>query len=896
MICKPRKGEQHAHAENVGTLLFLLVLVALVILSGVCFLPKEELDYQQLHFDTGLALAGHSIRQTFVSHSGPLSAIEFLITDPAIDDGSPGSELTFRLLPVSDLHEELASLHINTAQVDLSNPLRFDLDTPPRVQEAQYVVEIEGASDSTAIIWASSLDVYPGGRLQFDGQVEEGDLYFRTRYRCGWLCLGKALAQEGRELLKIGPVMLVVLLAPGYLAMGLWRRMAGNEPTAWIPIIAGISLAFTSVLWLAGTALGATLAPAGLRWFYGTIVVLTLARLAWSFRAKRVWRQRQKTASDSQWTVLVVFVCLLVAAVRLLQIRNQLLPLWVDSVKHMAIANVLVAEGGVPWSYRPALPIDDFFYHFGYHTVLVTLSALSGWPLERVMLYLGQVLSMLAPFSAYALASRLSRNRVAGLFALVAVGLISTMPSRYITWGRYTLLAGMVLLPVALTLTARILDGEDQTALGYAVTALTWAGLFLTHYRVALFGALFVLAWLLVEGISAWRGGSRFFQHLKRAAILLFLALGMVSPWLYHVATSPRVRVLLAQSFVPARFESPLSVLQQGLGRFAYLFVLKDWLFLGAGVAAVLVAILARRRAAVLGVLWGIGLFVVANPGLFGFHQSWFSDNLSFFATLYLPLTIIVGDILVYVVEMLERRVPQPDRWIARDTLVVGLVGLGIWCSWGVMDVIQPSTVLVTQADREAIRWGEQNLPMQANILVNTRHWAGETFVGTDGGYWIEVLSGRKTTLPSLDYSFSDPPYVEHVNGLASVVAAGTDLATPDVRLMLLKRGVTHIYIGAMGGPLDLAAVAHDPTYELVYSNGPVWIFVDRVAKRALAEAQRTGYAGPLDLLPYKQYVPYLLCFSPQWLHAGKNGVRYPRCGRGGDSLGYASWRRNRSS
>ncbi len=105
--------------------------------------------------------------------------------------------------------------------------------------------------------------------------------------------------------------------------------------------------------------------------------------------------------------------------------------------------------GGLPATLAPWIP-GPFYYHFGFHAAAAFFAAVSGLSPDRAVLLFGQILGAAAALSAYRLSLALRRDRRQALLALALVGFFSQMPAYYLTWGRYTLLAGMVLLPLAM--------------------------------------------------------------------------------------------------------------------------------------------------------------------------------------------------------------------------------------------------------------------------------------------------------------------------------------------------------------------------------------------------------------------------------------------------------------
>ena len=104
-------------------------------------------------------------------------------------------------------------------------------------------------------------------------------------------------------------------------------------------------------------------------------------------------------------------------------------------------------------------------------------------------------------------------------------------------------------------------------------------------------------------------------------------------------------------------------------------------------------------------------------------------------------------------------------------------------------------------------------------------HWQGNTYVGTDGGYWIPLLTGRDTVLPPVVYINGSAEYVKGINNLAKEIIAIESFDEESTRQLLDDNGVTHVYIGARGGSITPKMLMDSPYYQPVYSNGAVWIF-----------------------------------------------------------------------
>jgi hypothetical protein len=97
--------------------------------------------------------------------------------------------------------------------------------------------------------------------------------------------------------------------------------------------------------------------------------------------------------------------------------------------------------------------------------------------------------------------------------------------------------------------------------------------------------------------------------------------------------------------------------------------------------------------------------------------------------------------------------------------------------------------------------------------------------LGSDAGSWLPVLAGRSAVTAPMHYPVERnqwPDYEPRINALADL---GGDLTTPAAIARLRAEGVTHIFIGARGGPIQADPLLASPAFELVYQDGPVYIF-----------------------------------------------------------------------
>ncbi|HUJ12434.1 MAG TPA: hypothetical protein VL284_01480 [Thermoanaerobaculia bacterium] len=316
------------------------------------------------------------------------------------------------------------------------------------------------------------------------------------------------MTHSSLSLLRAGPW--VVWIAG---AMLLWvpgaalARFFHREPDAFVQLAMelAIGIAFWPLLFL--WTFGWT--TLGVRIVFALLVIAAIHRLP-------------KTSPRFALTFLGLFAAVIVS--RALQARGLVFPAWVDSVHHAMVVRLLLANGRVPATLDPFIPRAPFFYHWGYHALVAFVSWLTGLTdpsqLPRVMIAFGQLLNALTFVMTYAAGRVLFRSRNAGLAAATIATLVSVMPAFYVSWGRYTQLTGLLLLPPLLIAIWRARD--------VALIALLAAGLFLVHVRVAIFAAILALIIFAV-------------RREMKPLLAALIATVLTSPWLLRLIATARV-------------------------------------------------------------------------------------------------------------------------------------------------------------------------------------------------------------------------------------------------------------------------------------------------------------------------------------------------------------------
>lgn len=595
---------------------------------------------------------------------------------------------------------------------------------------------------------------------------------------------------------------LLVFVLPGA-ALLAWRPSPDRDFLEWLALAVGLSISGNALVALGLFVLHQPVGRWGLVLLFGSFSVLGLAGL--------IWNRRRPAWGTIPWLSLAVFAVLI--AWRFYQVRGLAFPPWVDAPQHVLIVRRMLEVGGLPTDLGPHLPVP-FFYHFGYHATTALFAALSGVPLEKAALWTGQGFNALISLSVYYLGQKIWKDPGRSGLAALLVAFVSQMPAYYATWGRYSLLSGLVVLPLAMgTAWESYRLGGNPSSRG--LQAVLAAGTFLTHYFAAGLLALFYLL-LLAQG--SWRAWTRkgTFRELVLGPLTGYgAAWALTLPWLLWIGPAVlrygAVRFTApGQSLDGAYFSHYGSYLVYLLGPSRnYLLILLAAL----GLIGALRDPRIRVPALWSGLLgWGV------IP--WGFRLSPFRpDHLAI--VLFLPVCLLASHTLWEVFNRYQRKKPSVlTRTLARLLLFILLI-------WGIKetrDIIKPETILAGWDDLQAIRWIDRNTPASARFLINAAPWEWGRYRGVDGGGWILPLTGRWVSLPPVFYGFGSPDFIDAINRLAAETLK-MDRCGASFRDLVRRQGITHVYSRRGAGPISPEFLEGCPELERVYRGGPVYVF-----------------------------------------------------------------------
>ncbi len=811
----------------------LCALLAIVIASGVLWVVNPERTRRGIVQDratrtTAVLQPGVTLSQTFTSHENGLQAIAL---KPAMD-GMALPEVTRMSLvlePLAGAPNDAIRMGISPVHLSPDGTLVVRFAPLEGSRSTRYQLSLSCPKGCGFGLAASRHDSLAEGELSENGVAVDGDLWLTTYYSQTYRDVVAALPGMLSRWLPGLLAAILLLFGPGLAGTLLLLDGRHSQPAEAL----GLALALSMAFW-----------PLMLLWM-STLQLAMSASWAWAITAGSVLvaavsgmrRMGQPIPSRvAPWDapqITLMIITLLAVLLRLIQARELLVPAWVDSVHHTMLTSLIVEKGVIPVSGAPYMEADALHYHFGFHALGAVLSWLADLRPDQSVLLMGQLLSGLAGLPLYGLVNALAPAsgdhqslpwRWAGVIAAAVPAFLTYMPAYCVSWGRYTQLAGLVMLPALMALSLQLVTSPRRKKATLTLAFLA-AGLALTHYRILFYYALLWPACALVAaagGLGPRRGLRAMLNTARQAIRCAAPALILIGPWALHIVKSaliPRAD-LYGSWLAPPGIDTALPATLLHAGN-------TEWVLILAG-AGLIVAVLRRRGPVALIGLWSAICLLVSDPGIVGLPGSWFVHGTSAFISYWLPAGVLIGtlaaDLLWLPATRLSSRIARSAIGIAPVLLAGSLAAGATLALWYQSDVVNSQTVLLQATDVPAIDWAKEHLPEDSLTLVNTEPWQAGMPLGSDAGWWLPYLAGRTVTFPSVLVSQGNEEYRIKTMDLAEAVMQSQDLTSPTFIAGLASAGVTHLFVGTRGGPLQPERL-DDPHYVELYRYGPTRIY-----------------------------------------------------------------------
>ena len=765
-----------------------------------------------------------AIGQTFVSTFRGLTGVRVHLSP-----SKPGSgKIVLVLYADQGKNETLAQTDLLIGQVDEPGFFTFVFEKPITNPRDVFYLELQSIGDGQVRVGTADPASYLDGSLYQDGIAQASQLSFMPIYDPIQMAVG--LFGEIASWVGWLLVSIFAFLLPGWalldrFAEGWARRLPFGSR---LSLAVACSLTLYPVLFLMAYLVGAKI---------GIFIAFIPGIVALAYLGFQLFKTRgefprfliRKIPVSSLLPALgYLFTLGWVVFIRLWAVRTLTIPMWGDSVHHTMITELIIRNQGLFQSWQPLAEMQSLTYHFGFHTLAAVFHWLTGLDSPRAVLVTGQILNVLAVLAIYPLAAKAARqNPWAGIAAMVVAGCLVNMPMYYTNWGRYTQLAGQVILCGAIYLLWELFETESPQWRLAVLVGLVWGGLALTHYRVMIF-AVFAVPALMVfySGKLNWKNLWQRYRYLFAAGItagVIFL------PWFIHVYGGMIYARLVSQVTTAPKALSDFDREYNAIGPIASYLPL--WIWASAALAAVW-GFLRRQKEILVVCTWALLVLFAANPGWFSLPGSGALSNFAIFIAAYIFAAILIGAAVGWIACLHAARM----QIVAGLILLFGLVGVGVFFGRHRLHDLGPEVLaLETQSDIRAAKWVEVNTPSDARFVVNSFFaYGGSVVVGSDGGWWIPQLAHRLTTLPPMLYTSETEPYPGFIRGVNQLRQLIEDqgYTSPQVVRALWDNGVRYAYIGQRGGRVNYAGpVVMDGTqmvasglYKVVYHRDLVWV------------------------------------------------------------------------
>jgi len=823
--------------------IWVLFSIFLIISLSSC---KPITQYDQ-PYSTGqlLLTEGMSIGQTFVARQSGLTGISVYLTPQQTPNESKNSNIILHLRADTDSQVDIAVSQLQLKANKNPRYYYFSFTPQPDSNRHYYYATLEIQGEESVNIRTASGNTYLEGALYNSNLPEDNQMTFRLSYDPVLLCEG---------LLKIALFWLAMLLAgcflfiiPGWAILSwLWDGWKNITWVAKLGLSAGTSLVIYPILML-----WTNLIRLQIGWLIawlpplGGCVYLIIKNFK---HLKSLTHYKINLRATQIVDLCTIAVILLLVISRLWPIINLDGPMWGDSYQHTMITQLMIEHNGLFNSWQPYAEMVTFTYHFGFHSTAAAFHWITGLPAKEAVLWTGQLLNILAVIAIYPLAVKIGKNKWSGVAALLIAGIFSPMPATYINWGRYTQLAGQVILPAAVCLSWDYMERKKQDWRLAGLTWLSFGGLALAHYRVLIFIIPFLVTFILT--LSSFR----YFVRTLTRVFLIGLGGGLLFlPWFIHVFNGNILKIFTQQITTPVNSIISSQVDTNSIGNLFTYLPAGIWLLLPLCIGW---GLWKQKKGVAIVSIWWLLLLLLANPQWLGLPGAGAITSFAVLIAFYIPAAILIGtasgwldetytSLLNHVSNVITKLSPDYKKQkpflisishLPVILLLVLLVGLTLYATRQRINDVDPYRyALVTQPDLRAADWVNRNLPPEATFLVNGFFaYNNAVIVGADGGWWLPLLTQRKITVPPLNYGSEQGPinnYYQWVNEIYKQINQ-KGITNLDVASLLKERKIFYIYIGQRQGEvnnpgpgLDTEQILASPLYHQVYHQDRVWIF-----------------------------------------------------------------------
>jgi hypothetical protein len=594
----------------------------------------------------------------------------------------------------------------------------------------------------------------------------------------------------------------LILLLPGWAIMArLWSKWGNYDLLTKIALASVVSYTLYPLLFLLTDFFKIHPGELFFVWATMTISVLSLlipslkkgnlACLNRSVLTSRLKQVRTTTLTNENLVFLLVVIILIFT--KLWSIRAVTFPLWGDSYQHTVITQLMIDNGGLFNSWQPYTPYETLTVHFGFHSISAVFAWISGLNTSQSVLWIGQISNAMAALSLYPIALLISKGRkTAGIAAIVFAGLLFKYPNYYVNWGRYAQLSGQVILPIIGFMLIEAMFYSEAKWKDNLIISAVISSLAICYYRMPFYLSIWLP--LIVGELVLWsRSPKRNWRQL--ILNLISVAAGMA---LFLIPLYLRIRGGLLVEAIPvssnSSFSPVLSNILNDLKAIKYYYA-TGYLVLSA--LSIFLSFIKKNWQVTTILLGLLMLYFIRLGAVIDLPFANFLDGFSIQIMAYIGFSLILGYLFGELLANLE---------IVNFRIIpIFLLGVALISAWSAKNVLDKTThEMITWADERAFEWIKTYTEPDSLFLVNGFAIYDDTsVVGSDGGWWLSLLTNRQSTMPPQYALLNEKPQQpDYSNWVVDVVLTleGASPDSPKGFSRLCNWGVDYIYIGQRQG------------------------------------------------------------------------------------------------
>lgn len=775
------------HAPTKSIVLFLCLLFSVFFAQNRVIAQSDPIPFVMLN-------SGESVGQTFTSLHQGLNEIGITLSS---ENGVKG-ELQLNLYH-NGSHKTL--LLSKEYPVIVSSPkfLTLAFETQKDSYLKDYFLELNWNGSGPINLQTNPSESYGQGSLYINSSPVLAQLDFNPKYDLVQLSLGLGSAVV-KWFWQFFMTALILALPGWAIMLYFWPGWKNYDFLTKLSLSFGFSYALYPIIFLLTDLIN--FHPGE---FFFVWIVMGISGLLLFFHYWPDLRRRQFSATklcsgfrltSIKWQNLTFIIIIgLVFFVKFWAIRTLDTPMWGDSYQHTMITQLMMNNGGLFDSWHPYVPYETLTVHFGFHAISTVFAWISDLNASQSVLWIGQISNALAALSLYPIAHRVSGNKNwAGIIAVIFAGLVLKYPNYYVNWGRYAQLSGQVLLPLVGFLLIEALFSENGSTKKLAIVSVFLGGMGLCYYRMP----FFLILWLplLIGEMTAWlrQKENRFTALLLKTVIILIGTAILLIPLFIRISGG-----VLAESIGSLQ---PPTIREAVTAFFQNLISTRNYYSQPIMVLTIvsIVVSLITKQWRVMSILLGMVMLHAYKIGtVVNLPFSSYIDNFSLQIMSYIGLSVILAIFFALLAEHLEKIPPAVVPFL--------LISLTLFFAITAKNVTDKTYEMVTEPDLRAFQWIVENTKPDDLFLVNGFTIYNNTSgVGSDGGWWISLLTDRENTMPPqyavLNEKPESPGYTDWTVDLINRFETYPPNSKEGITAMCTW-GIDYIYIGQKQGSVN---------------------------------------------------------------------------------------------